>query len=346
MKHLNTFTTVALVALVSFSLIAPAEAATRRSYGSTRTERNESSYSSRRLPSAAQRKANALAKEDPLAVIPIPILLGIEPKDFGDTWGDARSNGRTHEGTDILAPKNAYIVAPSESVVSDIGEGANGGNFVYTINPGGERYYFAHLDAYAEGLEVGDILEKGDLIGYVGNTGNASGGAPHLHFGIYAGGAQNPFARLSATFTTEERVEAIDKIISAADDEDAEARVVVGNHAAFFRSAQAQGIELPTEIKVALASTVITPVAQGGGIVGSRDLTLGSQGADVVKLQTALITQAKGPAAVALKTAGATGYFGGMTQSALAEFQSVVGISPASGYFGPLTRARFTSLGL
>lgn len=151
---------IALAALLAIPASTPAEAATRRPSG----ERNEQ-WGSRSLPSKARSEASRLSRQDPLAVIPLPILLGVDIGDFSDTWGEARSDGRTHEGTDILAPRGAYVVAPARSVVSDIGVGANGGNFVYTINPGGERYYFAHLDRYADGLEVGDILDEGTSSG-------------------------------------------------------------------------------------------------------------------------------------------------------------------------------------
>lgn len=333
-----------LALAIALSSLTSAEAATRRSRN-TPDERNESWYG-RSLPSKARSKVSELQRQDPLEAIPIPILLGVEAADVYDSWGDARSQGRVHEGTDIMAPRGAYVVAPAESVVSSIGVGANGGNFVYTINPGGERFYFAHLDAYAEGLEVGDILEKGDLIGYVGNTGNASGGPTHLHFGIYAGGAQNPYPRLTTAFTLAERIDAAGRIVDAADDGLAEARKMVNASPAVFRQAAASGIRLQEDIAVALAALVVASPAAGGGIVGARDLTVSMQGSDVTKLQTVLIAQARGSAASALAGAGATGYFGPLTQRALAEWQAAVGISPAAGYFGPITRARFAALGL
>lgn len=339
MKH--RLPAIALAALVATAPFTHADAATRR----TSSERNES-WGSRSLPSKARSEVSKLSRQDALEVIPMPILLGVGIGDFGDTWGEARSDGRTHEGTDILAPKGAYVVAPTRSVVSDIGVGANGGNFVYTINPGGERYYFAHLDRYAEDLEVGDILEEGDLIGYVGNTGNASGGPAHLHFGIYAGGAQNPFGRLTRTLTTSTRVEAIGRIIKDSDDEAADARMLASLDAPFLRAADLAGNDLPTEVREALKAVIPVVASPAGGAIGVRDLTLGSQGADVTRLQKALIAQAKGPAATALASAGATGYFGAMTQAALAEWQRATGVAPAAGYFGPLTRTRLTSLGL
>lgn len=333
---------IALAAIISLTTIQPAEASHRTSQR-TSEQRNES-WSSRRLPSKAQAEANKLSRQDKLDVIPVPILFGVDVTDIHDSWGDARSSGRTHEGTDIMAPRGAYVIAPSNSVVSDIGFGANGGNYVYTINPGGERFYFAHLDENADGLKVGDILEKGDLIGYVGNTGNASGGAPHLHFGVYSGGAQNPFPRLTAVLTTKERLDAVESIIEDADDGDVEAAKMVAAYPTFFRSMAAAKESLPEDIEEALAKLVVAPIASGGGVVGFRDLTLGSQGADVVTLQKTLIAQEKGQAATALAGAGATGYFGPMTQRALAEWQAAVGISPAVGYYGAITRGKVAAL--
>ncbi len=317
-------------AVLSLTLIPAASAATLRF-----PEARQAWYGSR-LPSAARREVSKLQREEALAVIPIPVF-GVNPGGFGDSWGDARSNGRSHEGVDILATKGTYVIAPTRSVVAQIGYGENGGNYVYTINPGGERFYFAHLDRYADGLEAGDILDEGDLIGYVGNTGNASGGPAHLHFGIYAGGAQNPYPRLTATLPLEVRVDAIARIIEDADDPAAEARVAAGMYPAFFRQAVAAGETLPKEIAIALA-----PRGSGAN-AEPRDLTLGSQGTDVAALQQFLISWNAGPASAALKAAGATGYFGQLTRAALAEWQAAVGISPAAGYYGPLTRTRIAA---
>jgi hypothetical protein len=310
---------------------------------------HSTSGSRSRLSSAAQREVRRLSNLDELEAFPVPILFGVAPNQVNDTWGDARSNGRTHEGTDIFARRGAYIVAPSDSVVTSIGYGANGGNFVYTTNPGGERFYFAHLEDYRDGLKVGDILKKGDLIGYVGDSGNAQGTSPHLHLGIYERGAENPYPRMTEEFTIDERISAVERILEDADDADAEARVLVGDQPTFFRQAKAAGEDLPDEIVEALARTVAPAPSTGGGASGStgiRDLTLGASGADVTKLQATLIAQKKGSAATALAAAGATGYFGALTQKALAEYQAAVGISPASGYYGPLTRAHMVQLAL
>ncbi|MFM2374810.1 MAG: hypothetical protein RLZZ234_805 [Candidatus Parcubacteria bacterium] len=125
----------------------------------------------------------------------VPVL-GISVPSLKDTWGEARSLGRTHEGIDIIAPRGSVVVSPTKAIVVQIGTNQLGGNVVYTANPGGERFYFAHLDAVKKGLRVGQELRMGDVIGYVGNTGNASSTVPHLHFGIYNEGATNPFPRI------------------------------------------------------------------------------------------------------------------------------------------------------
>ncbi len=150
----------------------------------------------------AERKAKKFGRK-PVKEFAVPVL-GVQVEELSDTWGDARSNGRTHEGVDIIAPRGSVIVSPTKAVVIRIGKDALGGNVVYTANAGGERYYYAHLDRVANGLKVGQELKIGDVIGYVGNTGNASSTVPHLHLGIYGKkGATNPFPRITKELSTE-----------------------------------------------------------------------------------------------------------------------------------------------
>jgi peptidoglycan hydrolase-like protein with peptidoglycan-binding domain len=105
--------------------------------------------------------------------------------------------------------------------------------------------------------------------------------------------------------------------------------------------AQAQGMTLtPAELSFLNGS----PATQTLSSI-TRDLTVGSRGSDVSALQEFLISQAKGPAASALSSTGATGYFGSLTQAALAEYQTAAKITPASGYFGPITRAYLKNAG-
>ena len=315
----------------------------RSNEGDVDEEIEERSISRRGVSSGTQRKINAL-DDDPVENLPIPILLGVAKANIYSDFGDPRDGGdREHEGQDILAPKGAYIVSPTEAVVIRVGEGSSAGNYVYTANPGGETFAYMHLDEIADGLSSGDELEPGDLIGYVGNTGNAMGGVTHLHFEIRDGReATDPYPRLTREFTAKERIDALEQILEDSDDEEEEAEGLVSAHRAFFVAARAQGIALPDAIEEALGTV---PVGASGAVSGSftRDLTLGSQGADVTALQTLLISANTGSAARELATAGATGYFGALTQRALAEYQAAKGISPAAGYFGALSRAHFAA---
>lgn len=127
--------------------------------------------------------------------VAVPVA-GVAARDLRDSWGNARSGGRRHEGIDIFAPRGTPVVASSEGVVWRVGTDPLGGLVVWTLGPGGLMHYYAHLDRYAD-VRPGDRIGVGDRLGYVGTTGNARGGPPHLHYGIYGGaGAINPYPLL------------------------------------------------------------------------------------------------------------------------------------------------------
>jgi murein DD-endopeptidase MepM/ murein hydrolase activator NlpD len=92
---------------------------------------------------------------------------------------------RGHEAVDILASRNTPIRAVEDGKIAKLFLSKAGGNTIYQFDPS-ERfcYYYAHLDHYAEGLHDGQVVAKGDVIGYVGTTGNAPPNTPHLHFAI------------------------------------------------------------------------------------------------------------------------------------------------------------------
>lgn len=304
---------------------------------SSRSSSSRSSYSRERVSSAAQKAINKLDK-DPVEEIPIPVLFGVTLRAISPNFGDPRDGGaRSHEGEDILAPRGTPIGSPTDAVVTRVGNGSSSGLYVTTRNPGGESFTYMHLDEVAEGIKSGTVLEPGDILGFVGDTGNAKGGVTHLHFEIREGRkATDPFPRLAREFTLKERVDGVEKYLEELDNDDAEefAEMLVSNYRSVFVQATLADMDLPKEITEALGSVLpVTPT----GVV--RDLTLGSQGDDVTALQVLLIAKDSGPAAKALASAGATGYFGAMTQSALAEYQRAEGISPATGYYGALTRA-------
>ena len=138
-----------------------------------------------------------LSAEDPPTRLRVPVQ-GVEPGQVGDTWGDARSGGRRHEGVDIFARRNTPVVSATRGVVVRVGENALGGRTVTVLGPGGWRHYYAHLEKWA-GRERGDWVEAGAVIGFVGTTGNAPRDAPHLHYGVYTReGPINPYALLTA----------------------------------------------------------------------------------------------------------------------------------------------------
>ena len=113
-----------------------------------------------------------------------------------DTWGAARSEGRKHEGIDIFAERGTPIHTSTHGIVRKVGIDRLGGNVVSIIGPGGAGHYYAHLEAYAD-ITEGDWVEQGDIIGYVGDSGNAKGTPTHLHYGIYINGkAVNPYPLL------------------------------------------------------------------------------------------------------------------------------------------------------
>ncbi|MFC4455557.1 M23 family metallopeptidase [Deinococcus sonorensis] len=136
-----------------------------------------------------------LLSAPPPAVSSLPLPLpGVR---FADTWGGARSEGRTHEGVDIFAPRGTPILSTTEGVVSRVGENRLGGRTVTVTGPGGYHHYYAHLERYPA-LKAGDWVAAGTVVGYVGDSGNARGTPTHLHYGVYTPGwtAVNPYPLL------------------------------------------------------------------------------------------------------------------------------------------------------
>jgi murein DD-endopeptidase MepM/ murein hydrolase activator NlpD len=113
---------------------------------------------------------------------------------YSDDWLAPRytPSFHLHRGLDIFADFWTPVRAPDAGVVSRFSDSYPGGTSVRVRTYDGTVYYFGHLMARAEGLEVGQSVEVGTLLGYVGNTGNAEGGAPHLHFEIRRDGVQIP----------------------------------------------------------------------------------------------------------------------------------------------------------
>jgi len=133
-----------------------------------------------------------LYTKEPDSKIVMP-LSDVTKKQIANTWHAPRGIDRLHEGQDIFAPKGTPIYSATTGYVYKVGENPLGGQTVSVIGAGGRIYYYAHLDSYAPGIEVGDPANTKTLLGYVGTTGNAQGTPPHLHFGVYtSSGAINP----------------------------------------------------------------------------------------------------------------------------------------------------------
>lgn len=112
----------------------------------------------------------------------VPVA-GVLPTRLQDSFAARRDGNRRHGAIDIMAPKGTPVVAADAGTVWKVRSNALGGLTVYTIDD--ERrfvYYYAHLDRYADGLTEGQRIARGDLLGYVGTTGNAPKNTPHLHF--------------------------------------------------------------------------------------------------------------------------------------------------------------------
>lgn len=129
--------------------------------------------------------ASAEARADPLAArrLLIPVK-GLKREDLRDNFGEKRGL-RRHHALDIMAKRGTPVVAVDDGRVVRVRRHLLGGLTVHQYDPEEKyAYYYAHLDRYAKGLEEGRVIRRGDVIGYVGSTGNAPASAPHLHFAI------------------------------------------------------------------------------------------------------------------------------------------------------------------
>ena len=125
-------------------------------------------------------------------------LEDVSKRAIADTWQAPRGTSRRHEGQDIFAPRGTPILSATRGIIFKIGENTLGGQTVSVIGSGGRIYYYAHLDSYARGIQVGDPVTTRTVLGYVGTTGNAQGTPPHLHFGVYTTtGPINPLPLLT-----------------------------------------------------------------------------------------------------------------------------------------------------
>ena len=160
------------------------------------------------LLAAAALAAGVHAAELPPLLIPVE---GVRAEALRDTFTEGRI-GHRHEAIDIAAARGTRVVAVADGVVAKLFASVPGGLTIYQFDS--ERrhaFYYAHLDRYADGVKEGMTLRRGDLVGYVGSTGNASAAAPHLHFAVFVlgperqwwkGEAIDPFVALGGVAAT------------------------------------------------------------------------------------------------------------------------------------------------
>lgn len=131
---------------------------------------------------------------------------GVQASQLTDSFEQPRDGQQKHEAIDILAPRGARVLAAADGKIVKLFDSKPGGHTVYQFDPGGTyAYYYAHLESYAPGLKEGQEVRRGDLLGFVGTSGNADPNAPHLHFAVFQltpekewwkGTALNPYPML------------------------------------------------------------------------------------------------------------------------------------------------------
>ncbi|MEZ4103825.1 MAG: peptidoglycan DD-metalloendopeptidase family protein [Candidatus Paceibacterota bacterium] len=285
----------------------------------------------------------------PVKDIPVPVLFGIDLNKLIPDFGDSRGGGtRLHEGQDMRAPKGTPIISPTDAIVRKTGEENSAGKFVYTDNPGGENFRYMHLDTIE--VKVGDKLKAGDLIGTVGDTGNAPDGVYHLHFEIRKDRkATDPFPRLVDSYNLKEKMALLDSIFDDIKDEDGLAEILVSNFSDLFQIALNENYDLPRELEKELTNQKITSTADllktlnelidKIPILLNMELNIGDENIAVSLLQTYLIFSSNGPNKELLANTGATGYFGPLTKDAMVEYQKNNSL-PLTGIYDQNTRLK------
>ena len=133
------------------------------------------------VPSVVQPKTQITRIKSPL-IIPVA---GVRPDQLIDTFSDSRSEGRTHDAIDIMAPAETAVLAAADGQIQKLFQSERGGTTIYQLSSDQKMiFYYAHLARYAAGLTEGKQVRQGDVIAYVGDTGHAGAGNYHLHFSI------------------------------------------------------------------------------------------------------------------------------------------------------------------
>ena len=125
--------------------------------------------------------------------LPLPTVSAAQ---LSDNYTQTRAAGAAHEALDIMAPRGTPVVAIDDGRIAKLFLSKAGGITLYQFDPSGDfAYYYAHLDRYADGIVEGEYLRKGQLLGFVGSTGNARPDAPHLHLAVFRLGPERQWWR-------------------------------------------------------------------------------------------------------------------------------------------------------
>lgn len=136
------------------------------------------------VPRAEARVRESVASPRRAVDLIIPVT-GVGSNQLKDSFAETRGIGRSHRAIDILAPRGTPVVAAVDGTIRKLFDSRAGGITIYQFDRAEQKvYYYAHLDRYADGLREGAFVAQGTVIGYVGTTGNAPPGTPHLHFAI------------------------------------------------------------------------------------------------------------------------------------------------------------------
>jgi murein DD-endopeptidase MepM/ murein hydrolase activator NlpD len=136
-------------------------------------------------PTAPAPASSSEADELKRRGLAIPVE-GVKPEQLVESFSDERSGTRVHEALDILAPRNTPVKAVEDGTIARLFLSKAGGITIYQFDSTEQFcYYYAHLERYADGLQEGDHVKKGQLLGYVGTSGNAPKNTPHLHFAVF-----------------------------------------------------------------------------------------------------------------------------------------------------------------
>ena len=168
----------------------PASADSARASGSThRTEQPKTSSEPSPSSEPLGAPAGSTVNDGDIAYLAGRNLLlpvtGVTPAKLQDTFSQARSEGRRHDAIDIVAPQGTPVVATTDGTVIKLFNSDRGGVTLYELDPSGKYiYYYAHLMSYAAGIAEGKSIRRGEVLAYVGDTGNAAPGQFHLHFAI------------------------------------------------------------------------------------------------------------------------------------------------------------------